>query len=148
MKHFSLAFLALVIFSCNWAKEKTKQTVNKSGEVIAKTGSEFVDGVSKGVEKTFQNEISVSDELARNGLRTGKIIINDSDSARNNVLTAYLIFDKGLNKEITVKIFDEDNQEYGRVSQKIQAPKGEAKYVDFGFEKRVNIESKGKIVFE
>jgi len=137
-----------MMFSCNWAKEKTRQTVNKSGEVIAKTGSEFVDGVSKGVEKTFQNEIIISDELKNGGLKTGKIIINNSDSAQNNVLTTYLIFDEDMNKEIIVKVFDENNNEYGRTIQKIRAEKGEAKYFDFGFEKRVNIESKGKIVFE
>lgn len=148
MKYFLIIIIAPLIFSCNRVKEKTRQTVNKSGEIIAKTGSEFADGVSKGVEKTFQNEVVISDKLKNEGLKTGKIIINHSDSAQNNILTAYLIFDKDMNKEIRVKVFDENNNEYGRTAQKVRAKKGDAGYVDFGFGKRVDIESKGKIVFE
>ena len=40
----------MVLFgACNWAKHKAKETVNKTGEVVAQTGSEFVNGVSKGI---------------------------------------------------------------------------------------------------
>jgi hypothetical protein len=122
--------------------------MNKSGEVVAKTGSEFVDGVSNGIEKTFENDVVISEELKKAGLKTGKIVVNNSDSAQNNVITAYLIFDKEFNKNITVKIFDENNREYGRSSQKITAEKGEAKYFDFAFDKRTEIEGKGKLLFE
>ena len=44
---YLLIILALTFASCNWAKQKTKETVNKTGEVVAKAGSEFVNGVSK-----------------------------------------------------------------------------------------------------
>ena len=56
MKNILFIMLIVSLFSCDWAKRKTKETVNKSGEIVAKTGSEFVDGISKGIEKTFQNE--------------------------------------------------------------------------------------------
>ena len=52
-----------LLSSCNWFKQKAKDTVNKSGEIVAKTGSEFVDGVSKGVEKTFQNTVIFSNKI-------------------------------------------------------------------------------------
>lgn len=67
MKYIIL-LLTVSLCSCNWAKEKTKDTVNKTGEVVAKAGSEFADGVAKGVEKTFQNKVVVSDKLAKQGL--------------------------------------------------------------------------------
>ncbi len=60
----------------------------------------------------------------------------------------YLIFDNNFNKKVTLKVFDEDGQEYGRITQLINGEKNEAKYVDFVFDKRTNIDGKGKVSFE
>ncbi len=144
----ALLLLCVVMFSCNWAKQKTKDTVNKTGEVVAKAGSEFADGVSKGVEKTFQSELKFSDALSKKGIKSGKILISSSDSARDNVLTAYLIFENDFDQKVTVKIFNESGQEYGRVVQTIKGIKGEAGYVDFVFDKRTNIDGKSKVLIE
>lgn len=148
MKYLSLLVIFIFICSCNKVKDKTKETVNKAGEVVAKTGSEFVDGVSKGVEQTFQNEILLSENLKNMGVKTGKILINSSDSAQNNILTAYMIFDEKIERNIIVKVFDENSREYGRAKLNVSAEKGEAKYFDFVFDKRTHIERKGKIIFE
>jgi len=145
---YIIIILAVVGSSCNWAKEKTKETVNKTGEVVATAGSEFVNGVAKGVDKTFSNKIILSEQLIMQGLKTGKIIINNSDSATDNILTSYLIFDNDFNRKITIKVFNAEGQEYGRVSQSIKGTKGEARYFDFIFDKRTNIYSKGTITFE
>jgi hypothetical protein len=147
MKYIFILF-SLFLLSCNWAKQKTKETVNKTGEVIAKTGSEFADGVAKGVEKTFQNQVKFSPKLSNEGLKSGKIIIHSSDSTTDNILTAYLIFDNSIDEKITVKVFTESGQEYGRITETIKGLKGEAKYFDFVFDKRTNIDSKGTITFE
>jgi hypothetical protein len=145
---YLLIILTVTFVSCNWAKQKTKETVNKTGEVVAKTGSEFVNGVSKGIEKTFQNDVLFSDQLKKQGLKTGKIIIHGTDSTTDNILTTYLIFDNNVDQDITIKIFSDEGQEYGRVTQHITGQKNEAKYVDFIFDKRINIDGKGKLVFE
>jgi hypothetical protein len=145
---YILSLIIIICCSCNWAKEKTKDTVNKTGEVVAKAGSEFVDGVSKGVEKTFKNKVIISDELIKQGLKVGKIIINSTDSTRDNILTTYLIFDKSMEKKLTVKVMNQEGQEYGRVSQQIKGQKDEAKYLDFVFDKRTNIDGKGTITIE
>ena len=134
----------MIIASCNWAKDKA----NKTGEAVAKTGSEFADGVAKGIQKTFSNEITVSDNLKTNGLKTGKIIITSTDSTTDNILSAYLIFDKDFDQPLLIKIFDEQGLEYGRTNQLVSAKAGEAKYVDFIFDKRTNIDGKGKISIE
>lgn len=80
MKYIYIVIAICIFSSCDWLKQKTKEIVNKSGEVIAKTGSEFIDGVSKGVEKTFQNEVVFSEALKTKGLKAGKIIIISTDS--------------------------------------------------------------------
>ena len=148
MRYILLIFATVALASCNWFKQKTKATVNKSGEVVAKTGSEFVNGFSKGVEKTFENEVIISNELKSAGLKTGKIIINSTDSTTGNILTIYLIFDGNLEKSITIKVVNDSGQEYGRVTEFVKGNKNEAKYVDFVFDKRTNIDGKGKITLE
>ncbi|HEU4554857.1 MAG TPA: hypothetical protein VFS25_18555 [Chitinophaga sp.] len=148
MKQLLILLTATVLCSCNWAKQKAKSTVNKTGEVVAKAGAEFADGVAKGVEKTFRNEVVFSGGLKEAGLSAGKMTITSADSATDNVLTAYLIFDKDIDRQITVKVFNEEGKEYGRVRQTVQAQKGDAKYIDFVFDKRTNIDGKGKVVFE
>jgi hypothetical protein len=145
---YLLIILTLALASCNWAKQKTKETVNKTGEVVGKTGSEFVSGVSKGIEKTFQNEVVFSDQLKQKGLHTGKIIINSTDAATDNVLTTYLIFDDNIDQDITIKVISDEGQEYGRVTQHVTGQKGEAKYFDFVFDKRTNIDGKGKLIID
>src|SRR6188474_84859 len=130
-----ISFLAITT-SCNWAKDKAKDAANKTGEVVAKTGSEFADGVAKGIQKTFSNEVTVSDNLKTKGLSTGKIIITGTDSTTDNILSAYLIFEKDFNQQVSIKVFDEQGLEYGRANQLIPAKAGEAKYVDFVFDRR------------
>jgi hypothetical protein len=147
MKYILVLFI-LFATSCNWAKKKSKDTLNGAGEVVARAGSEFVNGVSKGVQKTFRNQVILSDRLSKQGLKTGRILINSADNATDNILTAYLIFDDNLEQNITVKVYDESGQEYGRVTQPIRGNKGEARYVDFLFDKRTIIDGRGKISFE
>ncbi|RYY66714.1 MAG: hypothetical protein EOO12_03420 [Chitinophagaceae bacterium] len=148
MKFLHLVVAALLLGSCNWFKQKTKDTVNKTGEVVGKAGSEFVNGVSKGVEKSFENAVVVSDALKGEGLHTGKVLINGTDSTSDNIVTAYLIFDKDLSHVLTVKVFTAGGQEYGRVSQPVTGKRNEARYVDFVFDKRTNIDGKGTITME
>lgn len=122
--------------------------MNKTGEVVAKTGSEFVSGVSKGIEKTFQNDVVFSDQIKNKGLKSGKIIIHGTDTSTDNILTAYLIFDDNFDQKITIKVISDEGQEYGRVTQHITGQKGEAGYVDFVFDKRTNIDGRGKLLIE
>lgn len=143
-----LIFVVIVTSSCNWTKDKAKQGANKTGEVVAKTGSEFVDGVAKGIEKSFSNEIIMTDNLKASGLKTGKILIRSSDSTTDNILSPYLIFEKDFDQIIMVKVFDEQGLEYGRTTQTVSAKANEAKYFDFVFDKRTNIDGKGKISLE
>jgi hypothetical protein len=140
--------IAVALASCNSFKEKSKNTINKAGEVVGKAGSEFADGMKKGVEKTFANPIELAADLKAKGLQTGKIIITSTDSTTDNIVSAYLIFNGDMNQSLTMKLFTDAGQEFGRVSQPIKAAKGEARYVDFVFDKRTNIDGKGKITLE
>jgi hypothetical protein len=148
MKYLIILSTTLFFASCNWAKQKTKDTINKTGEVVAKTGSEFADGLQKGVEKTFENEVAISADLSKAGFQTGKIIINGTDSTTDNILTAYIIFNENIDKSIIVKVFEDAGKEYGRATYKLIGKKNESKYIDIVFDNRTNIDGKGKLVFE
>jgi hypothetical protein len=148
MRNVLILSVLFTFTSCNWAKQKTKETINKTGEVVAKSGSEFADGVQKGVEKTFENEVSISELLKKEGFETGKITINGTDSTSDNILSAYIIFNENIDKTITAKVLNNDGKEYGRASYKLTGKKNEAKYIDIVFDKRTNINGKGKVVFE
>lgn len=148
MKYTLLVIVSFLFFSCNWAKQKTKETVNKTGEVVAKAGSEFVDGVSKGIERTFQNEVVLSEQLKEQGIQPGKIIIHGTDSTTDNVLSVYLIFEKDFDRDLTIKAISPQGQEYGRRTERIKGQKNEAGYFDFIFDKRTNIDGKGKLQFD
>lgn len=141
--------LAVVIFSCNRVKEKTKETINEGGEVIGKTATEFFEGVSEGVDKTLQCEMNLSQPLMEKGLKTGKFSINnDTSGGENNLLTLYLIFDKDFNGDISLRAFDKNGLEIGRTKMNVNGKAGEAKYYDFYFDKRTYIEVKSKITIE
>jgi uncharacterized protein with FMN-binding domain len=144
----TFSVLTLTLSSCDWAKDKTKKAVNKTGEIVGKTGSEFGDGVYKGVKKTFDNDVKISDQLKAKGVELGEVLINSSDSATDNVLTAYIIFNDNFDQEITIKIFAENGKEYGRLKEKLKGEKGNAKHFDFTFDKHVNIGTKGSITIE
>jgi hypothetical protein len=148
MKPVLLLSVIFLSASCNSFKEKTKSTINKAGEVVAEAGSEFADGVKKGVEKTFTTQAVLSADLTGKGLQTGKIIISSTDSTTDNIVSAYLIFNGDINQPVTLKVFTDAGQEYGRVTQPVKGSKGEARYVDFIFDKRTNIDGKGKLSFE
>ena len=134
--------------SCSRVKEKAKETINKSGETVGKTATEFFEGVSEGIDKTLQCEISLSSFLIDNGLKTGKFSIENADGGRNNQLTIYLIFDKDFKSLVSAKVFDKNGLEVGRAKIEIEKKADEAGYFDFTFDKRTNIAVKSKIVLE
>ena len=145
---FIFSILTLTLSSCDWAKDKSRKTVNKAGEIVGKTGSEFGDGVYKGVKKTFENNVKISDQLKTKGLELGEVVINSTDSTSDNVLTTYVIFNENFDQEITIKIFNENRKEYGRLIAKVKGEKGKAQHFDFTFDKHVHIGTKGNITIE
>ena len=143
------AFIAIVfvslMFSCSDVKEKAKNTINKGGEVVGETATEFVEGVTEGVDRTLDNKIVLSEALRNNGVNTGKFYI-DSDSLGNrNKIVIYLITERDFNGPLTFKVIDKKGLESGRQTVKVSRKAGEASYVDVEFDKRTNIEVKSTI---
>ncbi|MDR0874042.1 MAG: hypothetical protein LBN27_11350 [Prevotellaceae bacterium] len=125
------------------------KVVNKGGETVGKTATEFFEGVSEGVDKTLQCELNLSQELQDKGVKTGKYSIDKlPEGGKNNLLILYLIFDKDFKSTVTAKVFDKKGLEIGRAKLDIESKAGNAGYYDFAFDKRTYIEVKSKIVLE
>ena len=149
MKYIILFFSTLMLLaSCGKIKEKAKETINKSGETVGKGATEFFEGVSEGIDKTLQCELSLSSSLVNKGLKTGKFAIENAEEGRNNQLVIYFIFDKDFKSPVTAKAFDKNGLEVGRAKIEIEGKADEAGYFDFIFDKRSYIEVKSKIVLE
>lgn len=144
-----ITLFALLTISCDRVKNKTKETINKGGETVGKTASEFIEGVTEGVEQILQCEISLSQALMDQGLSTGKFSIEDGAAGGDdNKLTLYIIFDKDFSATLRAKAFDKNGLEIGRVTLDVEGKAGDAGYYDFVFDTRTYIEVKSKITIE
>lgn len=149
MKHYFVIITGVlfVSLSCTRIKSTAKETLNKGGEVVGKSATEFVEGVSEGVERTLDCLIVVSEELINKGISTGKYFITN-DSGVDNKLTLYVISDKDFKGRLFAKVYDKSGFECGRRYVDVSFNAGEAKYVDFIFDKRTSIEVRSKITIE
>ena len=145
LKSLPFIFLFLTFISCDRIKNKTKETINKSGEVIGKSTAEFFEGVSEGVEVTIDCELSLSDELVAQGLSMGKHTVGSENSSNYNKLTVYLIFEQDMEAEFTAIVLDKNSLEIGRTKLAVEGKAGDTGYFDFVFDERTNIEVKSSI---
>ncbi|MCT4665274.1 MAG: hypothetical protein N4A45_08605 [Flavobacteriales bacterium] len=135
--------------SCSKIKQKTKETINKSGEHVGKSATEFIEGITEGVDQALQCELHLSKDLIEKGIQTGKFSIEDGlYEGKKNLLALYLIFEKDFKGNISVKAFDKNDLEMGRSSQKIEAKAGDARFFEFQFDNRTHISVKSKIMIE
>lgn len=143
----AVAILASTV-ACHRVKDGAKEAIQKTGETVGKAGTELSNGISEGMKKALESEVVLSDDLKKNGIGTGKLDFTSEKDATDNILMMYLIYNNDFNGTIRVKAFDEKGLEYGRASAMVKGKKGEAGYVDFVFDKRVNLEAKSKFIIE
>lgn len=150
MNSFRLLILvfALCLFSCNRIANKTKEGLNKGGEIVGESATEFFDGVSEGVDKTLECKIILSDSLLKNGLKTGVYTIDSKIHNNNNKLTLYLIFEHTLNTEVIAKAYNKSGLEIGRAKTTIKGQKGDAGYFEFLFDQQTDIGFRNTITID
>jgi hypothetical protein len=61
----TIVFISLIFVSCNRIADKTKEGINKGGEVVGKTATKFFEGISEGVDKTLECDIILSKNLLK-----------------------------------------------------------------------------------
>lgn len=139
-------FTISLMFSCR--PSSVKEKINKAGDVAGQTAGEFFEGVTKGVQKAFDVNIDLPENLKAKGIEFGKSTISSDTVGSDNLLNLYVIFNKDFKGEFTAKVMDDKSKEMGRARTEISGKKGEAKFFMFHFDEKTNIDSKNKIVVE
>lgn len=135
----------LLLASCSG--DAVKEKINKAGNVAGQAVGELATGVTTGVEKVMGVKVEISPALTEKGISLGKVIVSDS-SATDNMLSVYIIFSNAYDGEMTAKVFDQTMAEMGRSKVKTTAGKDEAKFVDFVFDKRTNLDNHCRVIIE
>lgn len=140
-----LLFLIALVVSCSDVKEKAKHTINKGGEVVGETATEFVEGVTEGVDRTLDNKIVIAEGLKNRGISTGKFYIETDSIGKDNKLVIYIITEQDFKGRLTFKVLDKKGLETGRKTLGLDRKAGEAAYEDVVFDNRTDIEVKSTI---
>jgi hypothetical protein len=138
--------MGLSIQACSGPEAKEK--INRAGDMAGETVGEFVSGVSSGVSKAFDVKVSLPEGLAQRGLAFGKVTVSSDSVGTDNLLTLYVIFEKDFKGNLIAKVYDDKQLEMGRVRVDLRGKAGEARFVEFHFDRRTNIDNDSRIVVE
>ena len=129
--------------------------LQKAGETVGRSATVIVDGIGEGIKRADKRQLVLGETLKNKGLRTGKFRVDkaetgltDKEPEGDNRLTVYCIFDRSFSRAVTVTLFDEAGEEYGRTRLSLSGRAGEARNVDFVFDARTDIERGTKMVVE
>ena len=136
----------LVLSSCN--SSTIKEKINQAGDVAGQTAGEFIEGASKGVQKAFDVKVELSESLKSKGIELGKSTVSSDSLGTDNLLSQYVIFNQDFSGTLTARVFDSNEKEMGRSAVDVTGKRNEARYLDFRFDPRTNIDSKCRLAVE
>lgn len=169
MKNINIIFIAtlsLCLIACSSHEEKVKEEhdsgkekveekaalVEGIGEGLKTSGkdaisalTEGVGSVVKGAEEGFDKgltkvNVKADTSMSVFGMKIGKCGKYFSDSLKTNVVSVYTIFEENVNTDVVMVATDADKAEVGRAIVKVNEKEGATKYIDYVFDKRVNID--------
>ena len=137
--------LLIGLSACNWAGEKTKNALNKGGELAGTAATEVIEGVTTGVEQAWSVDVRLSDELKAKGLVVGRTQLESGSDGRDNQLIVYLSTENTFSDTLTATAFDQDGVEMGRARMPIHLLAGSADYHTLVFQSRTDLERKSRV---
>ncbi len=169
MKDIKLIFasaFAVCLVACSSHEEKVKEEHDKGKEMVEEKSSmvkgigeglttsgkdaisalsEGVGSVIKGAEEGFDKSLTkvnlkADTSVSVYGMKIGKSGKYFSDSLKTNVVSVYTIFEEDVDHEVVMVATDAEKAEVGRSTVKVKEKEGTTKYIDYVFDKRVNID--------
>jgi len=148
MRASAVIVLVIGLSSCDWAGEKTKNALNKGGELAGSAATEVIEGVTTGVEETWSVEVRLSEGLKAQGLAIGRTQVESDSADRDNRLIIYLSAKSSISDTLTATAFDQEGVEMGRAHLLLHLPASSADYHTFVFQSRTDLERKSRVVIE
>lgn len=139
------SFLMISLASCNWAGERTKEALNKGGEIAGTAATEVIEGVASGVERTWNVDVRLSEELLAGGLSLGKTALESGPSGRDNRLVVYLTSTGPINDTLTAIAYDHEGLEMGRTRVAFTLAGGSGDFVVLQFQDYTDLERKSRV---
>jgi hypothetical protein len=138
----------LIAAGCGSCRSTVKEKINSASQNAGATAAEVVKGVKRGIENSFEILIDKSKDPRLATLSLGKTTLTNGEGGSDNRLSVYVIFNAYFKGEIQVKVFDKNGLEMGRNTQTVTGKANDAKYIDFVFDQRTNIDSDSKLMME
>lgn len=143
-----LILITIICLNLSCRTDSGNEKLANASKNVGQSAAKVVSGLKTGIEKVTKINIELSENLKTRGLSLGKTKLDSKNGGRHNMLNVYVIFDKKINKNVVVKVYNNQNEEIGRTKSLIAGDAGEAKYIDFIFDKRTNIDRDYKIIME
>lgn len=137
--------VAALAMSCGRVVEGTKDALNKGGELAGSAATEVIEGVTTGVEDTWSVDVSLSQELAKQGLAIGKTQVEPDSAGMDNRLIVYISSTHAYQGTLNAVALDEEGREMGRASLAADLPAGSADYYTLQFQARTDLERKSRV---
>lgn len=147
--NIAIIFCAVnIAFFTACRSDNGNEKLQAESQKVGKSATKVVKGIKAGIENATKINIEVSESIKNKGVSLGKVKLDSKYGGRHNMLNVYMIFDKNINKTVTLKVINNNGDEVGRTKQLLKGTAGEATYVDFVFSKQTNIDRDFKIVME
>ena len=144
----AILITASIVFITACSSSSIKEKINKAGDVAGQTAGEVIEGAVKGAKKAFDVTLVAPATLKEKGIAFGKATASSDSAGTDNMLILYVIFNKDFEGKLTAKAYDQQELEMGRALVTVSGKAGEARFVEFHFDKRTNIGSKDKLTIE
>lgn len=140
--YFLINLMVCGLAACSGVTEKIGEGSEKAGRAVG----EIARGVSSGVDQAFEIRPETDSIILSRGLSLGKVQLGNDGEGTDNRLSIYLIAGKAIDLQVTAKVYDPKGLEMGRSRSAVKMAAGEARFVDFVFDKRTNIDNDTRVV--
>lgn len=134
-----------LLCSCDWAGRKSKEALNKGGELAGTAATEVIEGVTTGVERTWKVDVELSSELLERGLILGTTQVESDAQGRDNRLILYLSTERGLVDTLSAIAYDKDGLEMGRTRLALDAAPNSGDHYTLQFQERTDLARKTRV---
>ncbi len=142
------SFLMLTLIGCGQLKKTSSQTDSDTTSTAEESTSSFMDGMSEGIYDKFTCTIAYDDNDKFSSVSFGEYKLSSSDSAQNNILSVYTIFNETVDTTVHVTVFDIEETEYATTTFKLSGSLLDPKNVDIIFPNEVEISQQSTFKLE